>query len=58
MHSVLMCWCVAVQYNYGSLLNMGFRFFDAERVGALPPNFPVSWRGPALLQVRSLPCTT
>ena len=44
-----------MQYNYGSLLNMGFRFFDAERVGALPPNFPISWRGPALLQVRPLP---
>ena len=43
-----------MQYNYGSLLNMGFRFFDAERVGALPPNFPISWRGPALLQVRRL----
>lgn len=43
----------AVQYNYGSLLDMGFRFYDAERVGALPANFTIPWRGPSLLQVCS-----
>lgn len=43
---------MAVQYNYGSLIGMGFRFYDAERVGALPANFTIPWRGPSLLQVR------
>ena len=47
-----------VQYNYGSLIGMGFRFYDAERVGALPANFTIPWRGPSLLQVRSIHTTS
>ena len=46
-----------MQYDYGSLIGMGFRFYDAERVGALPANFTIPWRGPSLLQVRPVPVT-
>ena len=34
---------------------MGFKFYDAERVGALPANFTIPWRGPSLLQERGPP---
>ena len=41
----------AVQYDYGSLISMGFRFYDAQRIGALPANYTIPWRSSALLQV-------
>ena len=30
--------------DYASVLGLSFRFFDAQRSGALPANFPVTWR--------------
>ncbi len=29
---------------------MTYRYYDAERVGALPANYTIPWRGPAFLQ--------
>ena len=40
-----------MQYDYGSLISMGFRFYDAQRIGALPANYTIPWRSSALLQV-------
>ena len=31
-------------------MGMTYRFYDAERVGALPGNYSIPWRGPAFLQ--------
>ena len=45
----------AVQYDYGSLISMGFRFYDAQRIGALPANYTIPWRSSALLQVSPSP---
>ena len=41
-----------MQYDYGSIMNMSYRFYDAERVGALPANYTIPWRGSAFLQER------
>lgn len=38
------------QYDYSSIMGMSYRFYDAERVGALPANYSIPWRGPAFLQ--------
>lgn len=38
------------QYDYSGVMGMTYRFYDAERVGALPANYSIPWRGPAFLQ--------
>ena len=46
----LMALTVCVQYDYGQLMGMSYNFYAAERVGPLPGNYPIPWRGSAYLQ--------
>ena len=41
---------MVAQYDYSGIMGMTYRFYDAERVGALPANYTIPWRGPAFLQ--------
>jgi hypothetical protein len=43
-----------MQYDYGNLIGMSYKFYDAERIGALPANYTIPWRGPAFLQASRL----
>ena len=38
------------QYEYGQLMGMSYKFYAAERVGPLPANYTIPWRGSAYLQ--------
>ena len=40
------------QYDYGQVLGYSYQFYDAERLGQLPANGSVAWRGPSLLYER------
>ena len=41
---------VCAQYDYGQLMGMSYKFYAAERVGPLPGNYTIPWRGSAYLQ--------
>ena len=40
---------LTLQYNYSSVLEKNYEFFNAERVGQLPPTNDISWRSNSLL---------
>ncbi|KAK9904260.1 hypothetical protein WJX75_007984 [Coccomyxa subellipsoidea] len=49
--AITLLWLVyPTQYDYSGIMGMTYRFYDAERVGALPANYTIPWRGPAFLQ--------
>lgn len=39
---------MCLQYNYSTVLQKNFLFYDAQRVGQLPNNFRIPWRGSSL----------
>ena len=41
---------VCAQYDYGQLMGMSYKFYAAERVGPMPANYTIPWRGSAYLQ--------
>lgn len=41
--------------NYSQAVTDSYKFYDAERIGQLPANFRINWRGNAYLQVRTRP---
>ena len=36
---------------YGTALKDSYLFYNAQQIGTLPANYPISWRGNAYLQV-------
>ena len=36
---------------YGTALKDSYLFYNAQQIGTLPNNYPISWRGNAYLQV-------
>lgn len=38
-----------MQYNYSTVLLKNFQFFNAERLGQLPPSNDIPWRSSSLL---------
>ena len=48
--AVLLMWALyPVNYDYGQALKMSNFFYNAQRVGALPPDNSVPWRSNSLL---------
>lgn len=48
--AVLLMWALyPIHYDYGQALKMTNSFFNAQRVGALPPDNNIPWRSNALL---------
>ena len=48
--AVLLMWALyPVSYDYGQALKMSNFFYNAQRVGALPPDNSVPWRSNSLL---------
>ncbi len=43
-------WPFCAQYDYGQVMGMSFDYYSAERIGHLPANYSVPWRGSAFLQ--------
>ena len=43
------------QYDYGDVLGKAHFFEESQRLGPLPSNFSVPWRGPSLLYERGPP---
>ncbi|KDD72154.1 hypothetical protein H632_c3780p0, partial [Helicosporidium sp. ATCC 50920] len=47
---LVLVWCLYPRsYNFGAALGSGVFFLDTQRVGALPADYPVSWRGNSFL---------
>eukprot|EP00884_Botryococcus_braunii_P018967 jgi/Botrbrau1/5754/Bobra.0134s0026.2 len=52
--ALLLLWAVyPADFNFGQATASSYRFYEAQRVGALPPSNSIPWRGPALLYERS-----
>ncbi|KAK9828913.1 hypothetical protein WJX72_002766 [[Myrmecia] bisecta] len=51
--AILLLWLVyPPQYDYSDVLQKSFLFYDSQRVGQLPADFRIPWRGDSLLQQR------
>ena len=57
--AVLLMWALyPVNYDYGQALKMSNFFYNAQRVGALPPDNNVPWRSNSLLYETGAPPQT
>jgi Glycosyl hydrolase family 9 len=49
--SLILIWLLYPRpYDYSTALGYSYEFYDAQRVGQLPPDFRISWRGNAYMQ--------
>jgi hypothetical protein len=52
--ALLLLWAVyPADFNFGQATGASYKFYEAQRVGQLPPTNRIPWRGPALLYERS-----
>lgn len=52
--ALLLLWAVyPADFNFGQATAASYKFYEAQRVGNLPPSNSIPWRGPALLYERS-----
>lgn len=57
--ALVLIWCFYPSaYDYGRALGDSHFFFKTQRVGQLPSNNGVSWRGDALLQEKTIKIST
>ncbi len=53
--ALVLIWCFYPSaYNYGQALSDSHFFFKTQRVGRLPSNNGISWRGDSLLQEEAI----